>query len=160
MVTRDVQQTADSIENILDDRSIAGLVTVAGSTAGGIFLAQRIADRVLPEVGLSPDPTTLTDAAGAAALKGGGALATGFAATNVSGLPQVVLAFGAVGMLASAGVDLVGAFTSTPELNQTRARTSSRSRSRARATQTRTVRKRSSSDSSGQKATATGGSNF
>lgn len=118
MVTLQVQNTASDIENVLDDRNILGLLTVAGSTAGGVMLAERISNRVLPRIGLSADPSTLLEAAGSSGLKMAVALGFGLAAGEVSGLPRVMLAFFGVGALTAAGVDILGQFLSSPELAQ------------------------------------------
>jgi len=135
MVSLQARNTAQSVQNILESQDIMAIVTVAGSTAGGVIIAQRLANRVLPMIGLSPQPSTLTDALGSAGFKGLAAVAVGLAAAELSGLPQVVAAFIAAGHLTSAGVDLVQVFLSVPELNQlrqTRTRTRSRGRVSAR----------------------------
>ena len=99
MVTRQSRQTADSINSLLQQRDILGLLSVGLGAAGGVLVTQRIANRVLPAVGLSPTPET------------------GVAALRVSGLPQVILAFLSVGSLTSAGFDLASLFFEAPSLS-------------------------------------------
>lgn len=161
MVTLQVENTASDIENILDDRNVLGLLTVAGSTAGGVMLAERISNRILPRVGLSADPSTLVEAAGSSGLKMAIALGFGLGAGEVTGLPRVVMAFFAVGALTSAGVDLIGQFLSAPELAQVQRSVASAGNSSAR------VKKISSSTTSGGSSpsaasagTEVGGNNF
>lgn len=139
MVSLQARNTAQSVQNILESQDIMAIVTVAGSTAGGVIIAQRLANRVLPMIGLSPQPSTLTDALGSAGFKGLAAVAVGLVAAELSGLPQVVAAFIAAGHLTSAGVDLVQVFLSVPELNQLR-----QSRGRVTASQSGRVTSRSS----------------
>lgn len=118
MVTRQSRQTAQSINALLEQRDLLGLLTVAGGAAGGVLLTQRIANRVLPMVGLSPTPDTILEGAGSAGLKGAIAAGFMFGALRVSGLPQVLLAFLSVGSLTSAGFDLASLFLDSPELRQ------------------------------------------
>lgn len=118
MVTRQSRQTAQSINGLLEQRDLIGLLAVAGGAAGGVLLTQRIANQVLPMVGLSPTPETVLEGAGSAGLKGGIAAAFMFAALRVSGLPRVLLAFLSVGSLTSAGFDLAGLFLEAPDLRQ------------------------------------------
>ena len=117
MVTRQSRQTADSINSLLQQRDILGLLSVGLGAAGGVLVTQRIANRVLPAVGLSPTPDTVVEGVGAAGLKGVVAAAFMFAALRVSGLPQVVLAFLSVGSLTSAGFDLASLFLEAPSLS-------------------------------------------
>ena len=120
MVTREVDRTANQVEMVLEERSIVGLMTVALGTASGVYAAQYVADTVLPMVGLSSSPESVTDAVGAIGVKGAGALATGYLSAQTSGLAATALAFAAVGMLTSGGFDLVNLFVDVPELAQTR----------------------------------------
>lgn len=117
MVTRQASQTADSINRLLQQRDILGLLSVGLGAAGGVLVTQRIANRVLPAIGLSPTPETVVEGVGAAGLKGVVAAAFMFAALRVSGLPQVILAFLSVGSLTSAGFDLASLFFEAPSLS-------------------------------------------
>lgn len=134
MVTRNVRQTANSVERVLEERSISGLVTIAAATSGGVILAQRITDRVMPAIGLPTDPSTMTDALANAGAKGVIALGIGFAAAQLSGLPQTAAVFLAVGALTAAGVDLMSVFLQVPELNQLVSPTRSTRRASGRVT--------------------------
>jgi hypothetical protein len=117
MVTRQASQTANSINNLLQQRDILGLLSVGLGAAGGVLVTQRIANRVLPAVGLSPTPETVVEGVGAAGVKGVVAAAFMFAALRVSGIPQVVLAFLSIGSLTSAGFDLASRFFEAPSLS-------------------------------------------
>lgn len=118
MVTRQSRATANSVNSLLEQRDIVGLLAVAGGTAGGVLLTQRLANKVLPVVGLSPTPQTLLDGVGAAGVKTGVAAAFMYAALQLSGIGRVLLAFLSIGSLTSAGFDLVGLFFETPDLRQ------------------------------------------
>jgi hypothetical protein len=133
MPTAEVRRTASDVNGVLEGADPVSIITIAASTGGGIISAQRIADRVLPELGLNPEPESLTDALGSAGLKGGLALATGYAAAELTGLPQVGLAFLAVGMLTSGGVDLISVFTDIPDLTRIRGRTGTQAQAQFRA---------------------------
>lgn len=116
MVTRQASQTANSINNLLQQRDILGLLSVGLGAAGGVLVTQRIANRVLPAVGLSPTPETVVEGVGAAGVKGVVAAAFMFGALRVSGIPQVILAFLSIGSLTSAGFDLASLFFDAPNL--------------------------------------------
>lgn len=118
MVTRQSRATANSVNSLLEQRDIVGLLAVAGGTAGGVLLTQRIANQVLPLVGLSPTPSSLVDGLGAAGVKTGVAAAFMYGALQLTGIGRVLLAFLSVGSLTSAGFDLVGLFFETPDLRQ------------------------------------------
>lgn len=130
MATAEARQTADSIQNVLSERDILGMATIAVSTSGGVLFAERIANRVLPMIGMPTTPSTMMEALASAGIKGSVALVGGVAAAQTSGLPMVVGAFLAVGALTAAGVDLIGVFFDVPELRalQNIGRTSNRSR--------------------------------
>ncbi len=131
MVTRQSRETARSINGLLQQRDILGLAAIAGGTAGGVLLTQRLANRVLPAVGLSPTPDSILEGVGSAGLKGTIAAAFMYAALQVSGIPQVLLAFFSIGSLTSAGFDLVGLFFDVPSLRQMRASSVSSGSARA-----------------------------
>ena len=116
MVTRQSRQTAQSVNQLLEQRDVLGLVSVAAGTAGGVLLTQRVANTVLPAIGLSPTPNTLLEGVGSAGVKGAIAAAFMFGALQVSGMPQVLLAFLSVGALTSAGFDLAALFFDVPSL--------------------------------------------
>lgn len=122
VVSRTTSDTASSINNLLEERDIVGLLTVAAGSAGGVILTQRIANSVLPAVGLSPTPSSITEGAASAGLKT--AIAGGFmyAALQTTGVPQTLLAFLSIGSLTSAGFDLVSLFFDVPSLAQSKAK--------------------------------------
>lgn len=118
MVSRESQNTARAVNNLLESRDILGLLAVAGGAAGGVLLTNRIANRVLPAIGLSPTPSTVLEGVGAAGLKTGVAAAFMYGATQVQGTAKVILAFLSLGSLTSAGFDLAGLFFDVPSLAQ------------------------------------------
>jgi len=123
MVTMEARRTAREVNDLLDTADPVSLATVAGSTAGGVIVAQRLGEFVLDffrdedqaSARFDPSPGSLSEALILLGTKGGGALATGYAATSLDGLPQVAAAFASVGMLASGGVDVVSTFIDSPE---------------------------------------------
>lgn len=130
MVTREATQTADAIGNMLNEQDIVGIAAFGLSSSAGYMAAERIANRVLPMIGMPTTPSTMMEALASAGIKGSVALVGGVAAAQTSGLPMVVGAFLAVGALTAAGVDLIGVFFDVPELRalQNIGRTSNRSR--------------------------------
>lgn len=109
MVTVNARQSANDINNVLQERNIQGLAVVALSAAGGVVVAQEVADRILPLIGQSRNPSGLTGFATSAGVKGAVALGFGILATNLSGIGLVAAAYMAVGALAGAGADLLNA---------------------------------------------------
>ena len=69
-ISRQATETATNINDLLQQRDILGLLAIAGGAAGGVILTQRIANRVLPLVGLSPTPETITEGVASAGTKG------------------------------------------------------------------------------------------
>lgn len=118
-------KTADAVSQVLEEREIAPIVAISVSTAGGVVVADVIANRVLPMVGISADPSTLVDAIASAGLKGVMALALGVAAAEMTGIPQLAIVFGAVGVLTSAGADLLTVLFDLPQVAQVRRQISS-----------------------------------
>ena len=160
LLNRSSSQTADAIEGLLEQRDIVGLVTIGAGAAGGVVITQRIANRVLPLLGMNATPQTLADGVTSATVKSATGAGFMYGATQTEGLGAVLLAFLSIGSLTSAGFDLLGLFLDVPSLAQpntsaTAARASSSQRSN-NANVTATVK--SSPDGS---ATATdGGSDF
>jgi hypothetical protein len=109
MVTVNARQSANNISDVLDERNVQGLAIVALSAAGGVVVAQEVADRLLPMLGQSRNPSGLTGFAASAGVKGAVALAFGILATNLTGIGLVAAAYMAVGALAGAGADLLNA---------------------------------------------------
>jgi hypothetical protein len=129
MVTRAARQTASNVNDLLEQRDILGLLAVAGGTAGGVILTQRVANRVLPLVGLSPTPQTITEGVASAGTKG--LIGAGFmyGALQTSGVGKVLLAFLSLGSLGSAGFDLIQLFIEVPDVAQMQQTSASRTKS-------------------------------
>lgn len=123
-VTREAENVASSIENQLEAGDIQPLGLIALSAAGGVVIAQEIADRVLPMLGFADNPQRTPEGATgfavSGALKGVIALAVGALAGTLSGLPLVFAVWAAVGHLASAGADFVNAVQRTGLLAEDR----------------------------------------
>jgi hypothetical protein len=128
MVTAELQDTAQAVNSVLETPGPVEIVAVGASTAGGVILAQRIADRVLPELDFNPEPKDATDAFVSAGLKGGLGVATGFAARELSGVASAIAAFAGLGMLTSGGIDLFTFALDAAESEQVRRQTGSLNR--------------------------------
>lgn len=113
VASRNVQQAAGEIQDVLTERDPSSIGVVALSTTGGVIGAQEVADRVLPALGMSREPTTATEFAASGGVKTGTAAVIGVLATRFSGLPLVATSFAGVGALASAGADFVNAVQRT-----------------------------------------------
>lgn len=169
-ISRTATQTATNINDLLEQRDILGLLTIAGGAAGGVILTQRLANRVLPLVGLSPTPQTITEGVASAGTKGLVAAGFMYGATQTTGLGKVLLSFLSLGSLTSAGFDLVQLFIEVPDvaqMQQTSASQTSQSRSvSASNNRSRTVsasasnNTSASSNSNSGRAKAVGGGNF
>lgn len=167
-ISRQATETATNINDLLQQRDILGLLAIAGGAAGGVILTQRISNRVLPLVGLSPTPETITEgvaSAGTKSLIGAGFM---YGATQTAGVGKVLLSFLSLGSLTSAGFDLVQLFIEVPDVaqmqrtsaNQTsRSRSISASNNRSRKVSA-TTSKSASSKSSSARAQSVGGGNF
>lgn len=116
VVNVDTERTAGAIQNMVDFDNLPGLLVAGLSASSGILFAQTVADRVLPALNINPTPSSLVGAVGSAGVKGVVALAAGYAAAQVTGLPQVVAAFIAVGALTAASTDVLEQFLSYPQL--------------------------------------------
>lgn len=129
MVTRAARQTAKNVNDLLEQRDILGLLAVAGGTAGGVILTQRVANRVLPLVGLSPTPQTITEGVASAGTKGLIGAAFMWGALQTSGMGKVLLAFLSLGSLTSAGFDIIQLFIEVPDVAQMQRTSASRTQS-------------------------------
>jgi len=177
MVSRTAEQTARNVNDLLEQRDILGLLAIAGGSAGGVILTQRIANRVLPLVGLSPTPQTITEgvaSAGTKSLIGAGFM---YGATQTSGIGKVILAFLSLGSLTSAGFDIVQLFFEVPDVAQMQRTSAQQSASRRRmksgsaransadasarvVSSNRSPSASSSGSSSSRQAASVGGNNF
>lgn len=113
VVTSEAQDVARELRDQLDSRDVVGLGFVALSTAGGVIIAQEIADRVLPALGFSRNPSNATGFAVSGVLKVALALLAGTAATATGGILSVVVAFLALGHVVSGGADFFNAIQRT-----------------------------------------------
>ena len=109
MVTANVRSSAQNVNSVLQERNVQGLAIVAFSAAGGVVVAQEIADRVLPAIIDTRNPTDFSGFAASAIVKAIVAVGFGILATNLGGLGLVAAAYMAVGALAGAGADLLHA---------------------------------------------------
>lgn len=113
MVSLNVRQSANEVQDVLAERDVRGLGVIALSASGGVIVAQEITDRLLPMVNIPREPTSATGFAASAGIKGALALGVGFLSTSLSGLPLVVTAWAAIGHLIGAGADLFNAVQRT-----------------------------------------------
>ena len=116
VASRQAENVASETRTLLEQRDLGTLAVTALSAAGGVIVAQTIADTVLDAVGLNPDPSTLTDYTGSVVVKTLVAVGFGFVASSVGGLGLVAAGFMAVGALASAGADAIEALLTTSPL--------------------------------------------
>lgn len=149
MVSPNVDALAGTFEDIVEDQDIAGGATLALAGAGGGVLAQQVANRVLPVVGMSAMPQDTTGLAASGVTKLGVAAIHGFLAREVGGTPGAILALGGLGAGVVAGGDLVSAILQATgsSSQQIRRMTGNRSRSTTRRVSASSTRS-SSSDSS------------
>ena len=118
ILSRSSSQTADAINSLLEQRDVIGLLTIGAGAAGGVVITQRIANRVLPLLGMNATPQTIADGVTSAGVKGVTGAGFMYGATRTTGLGKVLLAFLSVGSLTSAGFDLLGLFLDVPSLAQ------------------------------------------
>lgn len=116
LTSRESEQVAAEARDLVQERDLVALATTGLSAAGGVVVAQEVADRVATAAGLNQDPQNIKDYAGAVLTKGLVAAAFGVAASSLSGLGLVATGFMAVGALASAGADLLEALLTTAPL--------------------------------------------
>lgn len=116
IASRQAENVATETRALLDERDVATLAVTALSAAGGVIVAQTVADTVLEAVGLNPDPQGVTDYAGSVTVKALVAVGFGFLASSLGGLGLVAAGFMAVGALASAGADAIEALLTTSPL--------------------------------------------
>lgn len=105
--SRQAEQVAAETRDLVQERDITTLAITGLSAAGGVVVAQTVADTVLEAAGMSTNPSNLQEYGVSVLSKF--LVASGFAivASSVGGLGLVASGFMAVGALASAGVDLV-----------------------------------------------------
>lgn len=115
LTSRNAEDVASEARDLVQERDLASLAVTGLSAAGGVVVAQEVADRVLNMAGLNANPSNVTDYAAAVGTKGAVAVGFGALASSLSGLGLVATGFMAVGALASAGADLLeGLLTTSP----------------------------------------------
>jgi len=116
VASRQAENVANETRALLEQRDLGTLAVTALSAAGGVIVAQTVADTVLDAVGLNADPQSLTDFTGSVVVKTLVAVGFGFVASSLGGLGLVAAGFMAVGALASAGADAIEALLTTSPL--------------------------------------------
>lgn len=115
LTTREAESVASEARDLVQSRDLVSLAVTGLSAAGGVVVAQEIADRVLAAANLNKNPQNIKDYAAAVGTKGAVAVGFGVLASSLSGLGLVASGFMAVGALASAGADLLeGLLTTAP----------------------------------------------
>ena len=92
---------------MLEGRNVTDLAVTAIGATSGFVIAQEVADRVLPVLGMNVDPSSGSELGASVIVKTVTAVGLGAAAGATSGLPLIALAFAAVGSLGNAGADLL-----------------------------------------------------
>jgi len=113
VLTRESADIAREAQDALQKRDVQGLAIVSLGIAGGVVVAQELADRVLPALGFSRTPSSATGFAASGGVKFVAALVVGTVAAQLSGLGLAVAAFAAIGHLAGAGADFINAVQRT-----------------------------------------------
>lgn len=115
ITSRQAETVAAETRELVNDRDVATLAVTALSAAGGVIVAQTLTDVVMNQLGMSADPSSVTEYATSVTVKALVAGAFGLAATSLGGLGLVAAGFMAIGSLASAGADLIeGLLTTSP----------------------------------------------
>jgi len=112
-VTPEARDIARETQDVIQKRDIQGLAAVALGVAGGVVIAQELADRVLPALGYPTEPTTATGFTVSGLVKFVAALVLGTVAAQFGGLALAVSAFIGLGHLAGAGADFFNAVQRT-----------------------------------------------
>jgi len=106
MVDADLRKSSRGVTNLLEDRDVVPAAMMGVSVAGGLLAAQELSDYVLPQLGMSRDPSSPTGLGASAAVKTVGAAATVALASRGGDAVMTYGGLAAVGMLAHAGLDL------------------------------------------------------
>lgn len=118
LTSRDAEAVARETRDLIEGRDVVGLAVSGLSAAGGVVVAQTVADIVLDAADLNVDPENLTDYAASIVTKGVVAAGFAFVATSLSGLGLIATGFMALGAIASAGADLLEALLVTAPLGE------------------------------------------
>lgn len=120
--SQEAQSVAREARNLLQDPDPVTVLVAGLSAAGGIFVAQTVADRVLNFADLNiigpQADNTATEYAASIGVKTAVALVFAFIAANVTGLPLIATGIMALGALASAGLDLIGGLLATDPIEE------------------------------------------
>lgn len=110
MVTANVERSAKNVQSALESSDIRSIAVIGIAAAGGVIVAQEVADLVLPALQRPMNPSAAVDFGISASVKTVFGVALGFLAAQMgSGIALVALAFHAVGALGSAGADVIEA---------------------------------------------------
>lgn len=162
MVTRNVNDLADSFESIVQDRDITGAAVISLAGAAGGVISQQIANQVLPLIGMSARPTNTTGLAASGVTKILVGALHGYLGLEVGGTAGMALVVAGVGAVILGGGDLISAGLSATEGGVTAGlgngrRVSARPVSRSRNTSNgRSNQSRSTSPSNGGTAASAG----
>lgn len=108
MVSASITSTARQTTQTLQNRDVEGVAVIALSAAGGVIVAQLLAEELADLAGISSDPNSgLKSLALTAGTKLAVAGGFAFVGASVGGLGLVAAAFMGIGALASAGADVL-----------------------------------------------------
>lgn len=110
LTSREAESVASETKDLLEERDVVSLAVTGLSAAGGVIVAQMVADRVLSALDLNQDPESATDYVAAVLTKGVVAVGFGLIAAQLGGLGLIATGFMALGALASSGADLLEFF--------------------------------------------------
>jgi len=105
--SKEAEDVASETKDLLEERDVVSLAVTGLSAAGGVIVAQMVADRVLNAANLNEDPESATDYVTAVVSKGVVALGFGVLASQLGGIGLIATGFMALGALASSGADLL-----------------------------------------------------
>lgn len=105
MVVADLRQSANGILTQLNERDVTAIAALGTLGAGGVVLAQEVADRVLPILNQPRNPTSASGFGASALVKALGATATAAIGMRFDTAGRAAAGILAFGMLASAGAD-------------------------------------------------------
>lgn len=109
MVTASVRNSAGGVQDALADRELSGIAALAVLGAGGVFMAQEIADQVLPMLDFPMNPSSMTDLTVSAMVKLVSAVVLAAVAVRLGDTGGAAAGTMAFGVLVSMGLDVVEA---------------------------------------------------
>jgi len=107
MVTASVRDSADGVQGALEDRDVMGIAALAALGAGGVFVAQYVADMVLPMLDYSKDPTTQVGKGVSVLTKAAAATVMAMLAVRLGSTGAAAAGTMAFGVLVSMGLDMI-----------------------------------------------------